>query len=297
MKTRSEETLLKAIAGRRQAGNKVVAGIGDDCAVVRTRGARAWQLFKTDAVVEGIHYRSGTSPRSVGWKAMMRPLSDFAAMSGLPEFALVTLAINRGVNLEWMRELYRGLRRAAKKFRVEIVGGETTATTGPAMIAVSVAGYVEKTRCIFRKGGRAGDDLFVTGELGGSLKAHHLAFVPRIHEARWLTANFKPHAMMDLSDGLGADLPRMARASRVGFTIDEQALPLRRGCSIAQAISDGEDYELLFAISPRDRVRLEKAWRKKFPRRSLTRIGSFTEKSKIKNRKFPGGYDHFARRP
>jgi thiamine-monophosphate kinase len=102
--------------------------------------------------------------------------------------------------------------------------------------------------------------------------------------------------MMDLSDGLGADLPRLAWASGLGFEIVETDLPRNRGCTSAQAISDGEDYELLFAISPKDSQRLPSRWRKKFPKIPLTRIGRLNRKSKIENRKFPGGYVHFQER-
>ena len=110
---------------------------------------------------------------------------------------------------------------------------------------VGVTGVVENDRWVSRSGGRAGDELFVTGKLGGSIRGKHLRFVPRIAESRWLTKNFPIHAMMDLSDGLGADLPRLARASRLGFDIEENALPRNPGCTVAQAINDGEDYELL----------------------------------------------------
>jgi thiamine-monophosphate kinase len=132
--------------------------------------------------------------------------------------------------------------------------------------------------------------------LGGSIRRRHLNFVARIEEARWLTANFKVHAMMDLSDGLGTDLPRLARASKVGFSIDQSALPVSRGCTIEQAISDGEDYELLFAVSPRDRARLERTWRKNFPRLPLTRIGCLTPRSAVRNPQLPIGYVHFRQR-
>jgi thiamine-monophosphate kinase len=99
--------------------------------------------------------------------------------------------------------------------------------------------------------------------------------------------------MMDLSDGLGADLPRLARASKVGFNIQLENLPVTRGATIENAISEGEDYELLFAVSPRDRIRLERAWRRNFPKLLLTRIGSFNRKSQIADRKLPRGYVHF----
>jgi thiamine-monophosphate kinase len=102
--------------------------------------------------------------------------------------------------------------------------------------------------------------------------------------------------MMDLSDGLGADLPRLARASKVGFEIELENLPIARGATIGNAISEGEDYELLFAISPRDRNSLERQWRRKFPKLLLTRIGSLNCKSHIANRKLPRGYVHFQQR-
>jgi thiamine-monophosphate kinase len=190
-------------------------------------------------------------------------------------------------------KIYRGLNRAAARFDVSIVGGETSSTVGPAVISVSVAGSVEKDRWVSRRGGKAGDDLFVTGRLGGAIKGKHLRFIPRIPESRWLTDRFQIHAMMDLSDGLGADLPRLARASKIGFEINVDSLPLNRGVKIDNAISDGEDYELLFAISPRERKRLEKSWHKKFPKLPLTRIGSLVRPSSLLPHPFSGGYVHF----
>jgi thiamine-monophosphate kinase len=179
------------------------------------------------------------------------------------------------------------------RFEVSIVGGETSSTPGPIALSTSVVGFVENDRWASRRGGKAGDDLFVTGRLGGTLKHKHLHFVPRITESRWLTKNFSVHAMMDLSDGLGTDLPRLARASKLGFKIDTEKLPLTRGANVNDAISEGEDYELLFAISPRDRSRLQRGWAKKFPNLPLTRIGSLNRKSPIENRKLPRGYIHF----
>jgi len=121
-----------------------------------------------------------------------------------------------------------------------------------------------------------------------------LRFVPRINESRWLTKNFRVHAMMDLSDGLGADLPRLAKASKLGFKIDREKLPRAPGAKIDNAISDGEDYELLFAISRRDRERLERAWRKKFPKVALTRIGYLAQPlNNSTSQLLPGGYVHF----
>ena len=296
-----DQILLYLPRGRTR---KIFAGAGDDCAIVEIPGSKKCLVLKTDCVVEGVHFVHGTNASDVGWKAMMRPLSDFAAASALPQFSLITLIVPQQSNVAWVRRLYWGLRRAAKRFEVTIVGGETSNTLGPITISVSVIGFVEKPRAASRRGGRLGDDLFVTGRLGGALKQKHLKFIPRIAESRWLTKNFSIHAMMDLSDGLGADLPRLARASKVGFDIERENLPVARGATIDNAISEGEDYELLFAVSPHDRTRLEREWRRNFPALPLTRIGSFNRKSPvtdakqrpgfpIANRKLALGYVHF----
>ena len=284
------QILLHLPRGR---GRKVFASSADDCAIVEIPRSKKYLVLKTDCVVEGVHFVHGTNASDVGWKAMMRPLSDFAAASAVPQFSLVTLIVPQQTKVAWVRGLYRGLRQAANRFKVSIVGGETSNTQGPIAISVSVIGFVEKPRAASRRGGRPGDDLFVTGRLGGALKRKHLKFVARIAESRWLTKNFSIHAMMDLSDGLGTDLPRFARASKVGFDIQLENLPVARGATIDNAISEGEDYELLFAVSPRDRNRLEREWRRNFPELPLTRIGSLNRKSKIKNRKLPLGYVHF----
>jgi len=297
-----EDRLLEQLLPSLPRNRGVVAGAGDDCAVVKSGERGKLQLLKTDCLVENIHFTKKDSPERVGWKAMARPLSDFAAMSGVPEFALVTLIVPSRTTVAWVKKLYGGLEKAARLFQVAIVGGETSSIKGPAAISVAVTGVVEKGRWVSRAGGKANDDLFVTGRLGGSLRGHHLKFIPRIVESRWLTENFPIHALMDLSDGLGSDLPRLARASGVGFELDEAALPLNTGCTPKQAISDGEDYELLFAISPKDSRSLLTRWRKKFPKLPLTRIGRLNSKfgpsrtGSIRDSKFPKGYVHFQQR-
>ncbi|PYJ70220.1 MAG: thiamine-monophosphate kinase [Verrucomicrobia bacterium] len=271
----------------------VAAGPGDDCAVVETPDRRKLLVLKADCVVEGVHFLRGTNALDVGWKAMMRPLSDFAATSAEPQFALITLMAPKQTEVAWVKELYRGLYQAATRFKVSMVGGETSSTPGPIAISTSVVGWVERGRWASRRGGKVGDDLFVTGRLGGALKRKHLRFMPRIAESRWLTKNFPIHAMMDLSDGLGTDLPRLARASKVGFEIEMEKLPLARGATADDAISEGEDYELLFAISPRDKNRLEREWGKKFPKLPLTRIGSLSQLLTKDHQLLPRGYVHF----
>jgi thiamine-monophosphate kinase len=288
-----EDRLLDELLPMLPRNRRVVVGAGDDGAVVKSLPRGALQMLKTDCLVEQIHFTKESRPELVGWKAMARPLSDFAAMSGVPQFALVTLIVPSQKTLGWVIQIYRGLEKAARTFDVAVVGGETSRIIGPAVISISVTGFVETKRWVSRSGGKAGDDLFVTGRLGGSLRGRHLKFIPRLAESRWLTENFPIHAMMDLSDGLGSDLPRLARASNLGFEVDQAALPLNRGCSIKQAIADGEDYELLFAIAPEDSRSLLSRWRKKFPGIPLTRIGRLLRRSKIVNQKFPRGYVHF----
>jgi thiamine-monophosphate kinase len=288
-----EDRLLGRLLPGLSLAKAVVNGPGDDCAVVDIGDHRNFLVLKTDCVVAGVHFLPTANALDVGRKAMMRPLSDFAATSAVPQFAMITLIAPEQTNVEWVQRLYRGLRLAAKRFKVSIVGGETSSTPGPVAISVSVVGFVERDRCVSRRGGKAGDDLFVTGRLGGAVKQKHLRFVPRIAESRWLTKNFSIHAMMDLSDGLGADLPRLARASRVSFAIETESLPLTRGAKIDNAISEGEDYELLFAISRRDRNRLQQKWRKKFRKLPLTRIGFLSQLSTRNNQLLPRGYVHF----
>jgi thiamine-monophosphate kinase len=288
-----EDRLLAKIAPNLPTNRAVVAGVGDDCALARFPGSDQLLVLKTDCVVEGVHFTAATGGTHIGWKAMARALSDLAAAAALPQFAMITLIAPARTALTRVRAIYRGLTKAAERFDVAIVGGEMSATPGPLSLVVSITGVVEAERRIGRNGARIGDDLFVTGTLGGSIRKKHLTFIPRITEARWLTSAFRLHAMMDLSDGLGADLPRLARASGVDFEIDQAALPRTRGSSVEEAISGGEDYELLFAIASRDSARLQQAWGKRFPKLPLTRIGRITRKSKVKIRKLPRGYVHF----
>lgn len=289
-----EDRLLAQLLPKLPCNASVVVGAGDDCAVVESPGESKLLLLKTDCVVEGIHFTTKSRPASVGWKAMARPLSDFAAMSGVPQFALVTMIVPSDKTLDWMKQVYRGLEKAARAFDVAIVGGETSNIKGPAVISVSLTGFVEKGRWVGRSGGKAKDELFVTGRLGGSLRGRHLKFAPRIKESRWLTEHFSIHAMMDLSDGLGADLPRLARASGVGFEVDEEALPRHGGCSVRQAIGNGEDYELLFAVPPKTSAELQRRWRKRWPL-ELTRIGCLT-RATSSPANWPAGYAHFQQR-
>src|SRR5438067_7608333 len=141
-----ENRLLAQLLPHLPSERSVFAGAGDDCALVENRRGRKFLVLKTDCVVEGVHFSSQAHALDVGWKAMMRPLSDFAATSAVPQFALITLIAPKQTHVDWVKKLYRGLRRGAKRFNVSIVGGETSITSGPIVISVSVVGFVEKNR-------------------------------------------------------------------------------------------------------------------------------------------------------
>lgn len=274
----------------------VVAGIGEDCAAVNGPQRGQLLLLKTDCVVERRHFRQADVPSSVGWKAACRAVSDVAACGGTPKHALVTCVLRGEQTGRWLDGLYRGIEKAGREFGFHVVGGELARTDGPAVINVAMTGEVARRDFIRRGGGKAGDVLYVTGVLGGSLRSGwHLRFRPRLREARWL-ASIGPSAMMDLSDGLAADLPRLAAESGTGFIVHPALVPRRRGVSLRAALSDGEDFELLLAVPPSKTPRLENAWRMHFPELPLTRIGHLAKRGIAQGLGAARGYDHFAGR-
>lgn len=234
-------------------GNKaLLVGPGDDCAVV-SRNDEWDTLLKTDVVVEGVHFTPDTPPSLIGRKALARALSDIAAMGGIPEHALITILMHPTRSIKLLEGVYEGISSLASHFGVSIAGGETSSLPYDGMVInVALTGKVERNKAILRSGGQPGDVLCVSGPLGGSfLSGRHLTFTPRLELARALMdAPIEVKAMMDLSDGLGTDLPRLAKACRCSFEIDLSRIPCHQGCSVQQAISDGEDYELLLAVSP-----------------------------------------------
>lgn len=287
-----EDALVEQLLKGSPVGADTILGPGDDCAAIRQPGRRDLLLLKTDCVVEGVHFLREHSPEKVGWKALCRALSDIGAMGGTPQSALITIFSPRDRAVAYWRGFYRGLNRAARRFQVGIVGGET-ARSEQVAVAVTVTGSVPARHMITRSEGQPGDRLFVTGKLGGSLGGHHLRFVPRVAEGAWLGRQRLPSAMMDLSDGLGTDLPRLAAASGCGFHVDLPSLPRNRGCDVKQAISDGEDYELLLAVPARRCARLKDLWHQEFPKVPLTEIGHLTD-AKTASSSIPQGYEHFS---
>ncbi len=228
----------------------LLLGPGDDCAVV-ARDAQWDSLLKTDVVVEGIHFTPDTDPRLIGRKALARVLSDIAAMGGIPEHALVTLLAHSSCPVQRLESVYAGLSDLATSYHVDIAGGELSSLPAPGLVVnVALTGKVEHGRAFLRGGGVPGDVLCVSGPLGGSFPSgRHLTFSPRTELGRTLQTVFpRPHAVMDISDGLASDLPRLAQASHCGYSVREDRLPLQPGCTPQQALCDGEDYELLLAL-------------------------------------------------
>lgn len=291
----------------------VVVGAGDDCAVLDAGIPDRLLLFKTDAVVEGVHFTPETAPEKIGHKALGRCLSDIAAMAGTPTAALVTIGLPGIFKLDFVEAIYAGLNELARRHQVAVVGGETTTNPGGIFISIALLGWVPRGKGVLRSGAEVGDAIFVTGELGGSLAGRHLDFEPRLAEARWLAQHFSLHAMLDVSDGLAGDLRHILTASRVGAELLASAIPISREARraakagsaakppLVAALSDGEDFELLFTIANRDAVPVLDEWKKQFPGLALTCIGKIKAGEGITIRERQGvrpltahGYVHFS---
>jgi thiamine-monophosphate kinase len=309
----NEFELIAKLTKSLPTNEAVVAGTGDDCAILDFGVPDKLILFKTDAVVEGFHFTRETPPEKIGRKALARGLSDIAAMAGTPTAALVTIALPENFAPEFVEKIYDGLNALAKKSGVAIVGGETTTNPGRILISIALLGTVARGKQILRSGAKVGDAIFVTGELGGSIAEKHFDFEPRLAEARWLAEHFAIHAMIDLSDGLAGDLRHVLKASGVGAELLKSAVPISHEAKLAvkkspsakpafaAALTDGEDFELLFTIAGKDAVKLLDTWKKEFPKLKLSCIGKIVSGDGILIRDKSGshklnanGYVHFA---
>lgn len=249
-----ESDLLRHIQTRSTLGEGVLVGPGDDCAVVV---GTSHQLLKVDQLVEHRHYRAGTPIDLIARKALARPLSDIAAMAGRPRYALAAATLPAGY--PHARELFDAVHGWGERFGCPVVGGDIATHDGPLILSISIIGVAHAARGpVLRRGAKSGDDLFVTGSLGGSFDAatglgRHLTFTPRLDEAVHLADSLVHdlHAMMDLSDGLGIDAGRLAESSGVRVIIERGRIPLSPGITDpSRALQDGEDYELLFTAPP-----------------------------------------------
>ncbi|HEX7261075.1 MAG TPA: thiamine-phosphate kinase, partial [Luteolibacter sp.] len=191
-----EDALIERLTGLIPRDENPAAGPGDDCAVIEPKNPPTLLLLKTDALVEHVHFLPGAPARAVGWKAAARVVSDFAAMGGQPGHFLITLALPPETTVPWVEDLYRGIGDCLEKFGGYLAGGETSSVPAgsAAVISIAATGSVRREQVVLRSTAKPGDVLFVTGQLGGSIQGKHLAFTPRVHEAEWLVACFKPTA-------------------------------------------------------------------------------------------------------
>jgi thiamine-monophosphate kinase len=236
----------------------IVVGPGDDCAVVRTSGGEEL-LLKVDQVVQGRHFTPGTPVDLIARKAIARTVSDIAAMGGSPRWGLASGVLPPGY--PHADELCARLAQWGRTFGAPLVGGDiaTGPVGGPLMLSISVIGVPHASRGpVLRSGARPGDEVWVTGKIGGSLESgRHLTFEPRVREGALLcdALGTDLHAMMDISDGLGRDAGRMAAASGVLIVIEGARVPLHpEATDVVKAAGDGEDYELLFCVAAGSRM-------------------------------------------
>jgi len=266
---------------------EVVVGPGDDAAILRI-GAEL-VAFATDAVVAGIHFGPGAAGSAVGWKALAANVSDLAAVGAEPVASVAAVALGTPGGDEYGRAVYEGLAACAAEFGCPVVGGDVSAAPEGAatVVSVSVIGrFAGGARPVLRSGAAPGQPVYVTGELGGSGLGRHMEFRPRLAEGLWLAREGLAAAMIDVSDGLAADIAHICRESGVGAVIDEGAVPVSAAAreaaeesgrtALEHALADGEDFELLFTVAPGDAAGLESGWPTDL---RLTRLGETTDRA------------------
>lgn len=300
--------IARALGERRPGGGKSMRiAIGDDAAIWKPRLGHE-TILTADWFLEGSHFDREKHPAdSIGWKCLARAASDIAAMGGEPRCFLLSLALPSSHMGPWLDEFLQGLKRASRRLRCSIAGGDTTRNE-KILIGVTVVGEVRKGCALLRSGARPGDAIFVTGRLGeaelglAELRAEkpsrysrhpkdsrirkHMYPEPRLAVGQWLAHRKIATAMMDLSDGLSSDLARLCAASGVGAEIEEWRLPLAQAlCRKMESLEDlleaalrgGDDYELVFTV--REQIA------RRMPRRiagvNVTRIGTITRRSDI----------------
>jgi thiamine-monophosphate kinase len=266
-----EKKLIRQIRRSARGGKSVVTGIGDDSAVLRVPAGHEL-LVTTDFTIENVHFRRDWHPPElVGRHCLTRGLSDIAAMGGEPLAAFLSLAVASDVPQKWVNRFLKGLLDLAEEFKVPLAGGDTAQSAGGIQADIVVVGSVPKGKAVLRSGAKVGDQIYVTGELGGSAAAlarlaeskpvgagysrHFLrrpSPLPRVAVGQWLRRRGVASAMIDLSDGLSTDLEHICQESHVGAEIEAEAIPLaqvgpgKKRVALDLALHGGDDYELLF---------------------------------------------------
>ncbi len=292
----SEESFIERLTGIFDTPREVVRGAGDDCAVIEIPGCEKYLLAAVDQVVRGVHFLPQEPPSRYAAKLVRRNVSDIAAMGGLPSYAMLSIAASP-LDEDPLYEFHQGIRRECGIWNMSVVGGDISKLPEPGgVFSLSIFGFVEKDRVRYRNGARPGDILYATGCFGRSFETeHHLTFQPRLGEGRFLGGMPGVRAMMDVSDGLLKDSLRMAAASGCALELETANILARDSASLTEALCDGEDYELIFAVSPGCAAGLEHQWPFSEP---VSPIGIFREGA-------PGewlnsfkinktGFDHFS---
>jgi thiamine-monophosphate kinase len=273
-------------SGSNDSVNELATGIGDDCAVVigkDTDGENLWRLYTTDSLVEDVHFsRAFASAESVGWKLGATSLSDIAAMGGIGDYLLISLQLPTNLELSWVTDLYLGLKEVSQKFSVKIIGGNISRAEKISVTATAI-GHSTKAP-LLRSGAQVGDDLWISGEVGLSASGLELLqegvtveTAKNPIQQKSITAHLKPYphlalgkelleqglasAMIDISDGLFQDAEHLAEASNVDLVFNQETFPVLGNVStdnLAKSLTGGEDYQLLFTASSKNRAEIEK---------------------------------------
>ncbi len=333
LKDIGEEALIEHLAEKFRlptSGNGIVVGIGDDAAVLDLGGPML-TIITADMLAEGTHYRLDLiTPYQLGWKSVASNISDVAAMGGLPSWTLVSVGLKPDTDIDFVDEMYRGIIECSERFENKVIGGDTISVERGSVIGICQMGKVEPDLVARRSGARPGDRILVTGWLGNSrgglelllkfgmeeaarlhgwLVSEHLMPVPRVHEARAAVKTNAVRAMMDVSDGLGADLPKLCKASGVGAVVYASKLPISSDLQSAAEIlgkntidlvvSGGEDFELLMAVGKDDVEKVVSTIKENTGAR-VSEIGEFTEDKTVEivmpdgsRRSLYGGWEHF----
>ncbi len=301
-----ERTFIETLLEKLPRPPKGTLGIGDDCAIIHPNESsdEEW-LVTTDAVLMDVHITDAASAEQIGHKAAARTISDIAAMGGTPLFLWINLVMPCETPLEFATTLMQSASKTAQNFNAFIMGGDTT--TGPTLeVHAFCIGQTPSGTAVTRAGAKCGDQLYVTGALGGSILHHHLNFSPRVKEGRRLR-EMGATSMIDLSDGLFTDLRHLLKASQVGAILTPSAIPISDsaksldGDPIQHACCDGEDYELLVTFPTSFSATELSDWENTFST-PLTRIGEVTQHTELLQTLDPSGtitdihdkaYEHF----
>jgi len=301
----AEDAITEWFASQRKLSEEdFPVNIGDDMAEVRC-GKDASVLVTTDMLLDGVHFDlKRATLQQVGYKAMAVSLSDCAAMATEPVAAVAAVGLPKGSGEEELKQLHSGIVLAGDRFGCALVGGDITRWAGRERLAIAVAVLSRRggSEPVRRSGARAGDCICVTGSLGGAGLGRHLEFVPRVKEALGIAKLVTVHSMIDISDGLSSDLNRICTQSGAGAVIEAGRIPVSDAAKkgkdpLSSALNDGEDFELLFTVSPQDCRKLLEKWDGPTP---ITCIGKVTDTEKMQIKTADGrksdlrplGYEH-----